>query len=245
MNADDFGYFRSVNYGIVDGFQNGIVRSTTMAANMPGFEHAAELAKKNPQLGVGIHLVLTAGRALTGANWTITDEQGNFLNQLVLAKKAPEQIDLAEVEKEYTAQIEKVIAAGIKPTHLDSHHHSHELPGIFSVFLKIARKYNLPIRLSSRERLPEEYQDIKSADYFSSDFYGNELTKQSLKDILEPYIHTDKIVEIMCHPAYVDQQLMRESRYHLPRTKELEIILDMGDYIKENHIELINFRMLN
>lgn len=59
FDSDDFGYSHGVNYGIMDAYQRGILTSTTLMANMPGFEHAVKLRKEMPRLGVGVHLTLT------------------------------------------------------------------------------------------------------------------------------------------------------------------------------------------
>ena len=59
VNADDFGFDEAVNYGILKGYQEGIVTSTSMMANMPGFAHAVTLAKQHRDLGIGVHLTLT------------------------------------------------------------------------------------------------------------------------------------------------------------------------------------------
>lgn len=64
FNSDDFGYSYGVNYGILDAYQRGILTSTTLMANMPGFEHAVKLKKEVPGLGVGVHLTLTCGKPL-------------------------------------------------------------------------------------------------------------------------------------------------------------------------------------
>lgn len=64
FNSDDFGYSHGVNYGIMDAYQRGILTSTTLMANMPGFEHAVKLRKEMPRLGVGVHLTLTCGKPL-------------------------------------------------------------------------------------------------------------------------------------------------------------------------------------
>ena len=53
VNADDFGLSEAVNYGIISAYKNGIVRSTTIMAGMPAFDHAVELLKKNKGLGCG------------------------------------------------------------------------------------------------------------------------------------------------------------------------------------------------
>ena len=64
MNADDFGLSEAVNYGILKGFQDGILTSTTIMANMPGFDHAVEMAKQHPEMHIGVHLNLTCYKPL-------------------------------------------------------------------------------------------------------------------------------------------------------------------------------------
>ena len=79
MNADDFGFSRGVNLGILEAFQNGVVSSTSLMVNMPGFNHAVELMKQYPDvLNVGIHLVTSVEYALTKGLKTVADENGHF-----------------------------------------------------------------------------------------------------------------------------------------------------------------------
>src|SRR5579862_8076340 len=62
LNADDFGLTRGVNEGIVRAHNEGILSSTTLMANGLEFDDAVRLAKSNPRLGVGCHLVLIGGK---------------------------------------------------------------------------------------------------------------------------------------------------------------------------------------
>ena len=64
VNADDFGFTRDVNEGIVAAHQRGILTATTLMANGMQFGHAADLALANPNLDVGCHLVLIGGKSL-------------------------------------------------------------------------------------------------------------------------------------------------------------------------------------
>ena len=66
VNADDFGFTRDVNEGIVEAHRRGILTSTTLMANGDAFAHAVQLARANPTLDVGCHLTLIGGDALTG-----------------------------------------------------------------------------------------------------------------------------------------------------------------------------------
>ena len=109
INADDFGYSRAVTYGILDSYKTGILTSTTMMMNTEATEHAAETAKENPELGVGVHLVLTFGKPLLNTHKTIVDEGGNF-RKLSIYENGNFEIDLEEVYKEWRAQIEKFLS---------------------------------------------------------------------------------------------------------------------------------------
>ena len=62
VNADDFGFTKGVNTGIMRAYETGIVTSTTIMANGEAFEDAVDLARANPGLGVGCHLVVVGGR---------------------------------------------------------------------------------------------------------------------------------------------------------------------------------------
>ena len=84
VNADDFGLTEGTNYGIIDGHINGLVNSTTMMMNMPGTEHAVRLAKEYNLLGVGVHLVLTAGEPLLGDVPSLVGSDGSFHKQSVV-----------------------------------------------------------------------------------------------------------------------------------------------------------------
>lgn len=242
VNADDFGHSKGVNLGIAEAFNNGVVRSTTIMAGMPGFDHAVALAKENPGLHIGAHLTLTAGRSVGGVYKTITDEQGNFLHLTELTKRAEHnEIDLHEVELEYEAQIQKILAAGIKITHFDSHHHTHNLQGIITVFLKMAKKYGVNVRIQNKELLQGDYSGIKTTDYFVHTFYAENTTIPYIKELLQTY--TEGSLEVMCHPAYLDYTLKNTSSYNENRTVELHVLTsdELKEYIAEKGISLSSF----
>lgn len=226
LNADDFGLSRGVNFGIIDAMHYGIVRSATLMASGPAFDHAVELGKRNESLGIGIHLTLTWGYPLVSGHKTLVDEQGKFHN-LAYVESHTDCLDPVEIQKEFAAQIEKVMASGIVPTHLDSHHHVHMLPDYQGVIAAVAGQYSLP------------YRGTKA---FTADFYGTGLTFEKLRKILEAYQGQDPL-EVMCHPAYLDPGLQQESSYNLSRVQEYSILTasETLEYIKEKKIELINY----
>jgi len=221
FNADDFGYSKGVNLGIIDAYENGVVRSATMMANMPSFNHGVLMWKSSTGLKIGVHLVLTTGVSLGGSYKTITNETGHFLNQKEISKRAYAlAIDLSEVERECTLQIEKILSTGIPITHLDGHHHIQNLPGIIDVFINLAKKYGVAVRAYDKTLSSVDYSGIISPA-FNSTFHNDTATISQLDYILSSCTET---TEIMCHPAYLDDFLYSNSSYNINRIKELEIL---------------------
>ncbi|MDQ6598807.1 chitin disaccharide deacetylase [Bacillus salipaludis] len=218
VNADDFGFSPGVNYGIIDSYLYGIVNSTTMMMNLTGTDHAIRLAKKNPELQVGIHLVLTCGKPLLKDVPSLVDKEG-FFHSLSDLPKA-NQISIDELEREWTAQIERFISSGLKPSHFDSHHHVHFIEEFQPVIKNLSEKFGLPVRRNGHIQV----NGVKSfSDLSLFDFYGEGVAPDYFNKLAER-IDDGKIVEIMCHPAYLDNILLRGSSYTFKRLTEFEIL---------------------
>ena len=147
VNADDLGWTEGVNRGIVDAHRKGLVTSSSLLANGSAFESARAAAKGNPELGIGVHLNLSDGPPTA-----LAEEVPGLLNEAGDLEEGPESLllriaswslALEEVEREWDAQIQKVRAAGMEPTHLDGHKHVHMLPGLFEIALRLARKHGI------------------------------------------------------------------------------------------------------
>ncbi|MFB7140212.1 chitin disaccharide deacetylase [Gottfriedia sp. NPDC056225] len=218
VNADDFGYSRGINYGIIDAHKNGIVNSATMMMNMPGVSHAVELAKENPGLQVGIHLVLTCGKPLLSDVPTLVNEEGNFKSRNEFFEH--KNISLEELEREWTKQIETFLESGLKPTHFDSHHHVHSIPEFLPVVQKLSKKYNLSVRRISENAL----QGVTPfTDVFLHGFYGEGVTEDYFEKVLT-HVQDGQSVEVMCHPGYLDHEILNNSSYAKDRVKETLVL---------------------
>lgn len=219
INADDFGYSRGINYGIIDAHQLGVLTSTTFMANMPGAEHAAKLAMQFPDLGVGVHLVLTCNRPLLDNHKTIVDSNGVF-RKLAFYQGAF-TIDYEEVYREWKAQIEKFLSYGLEPTHLDSHHHINSFGDIPEVFLTLAKEYGLPIRnnIDAKYDTKRKQAEVKTTDAFLY-VLETSLNEEALEKIFEDH----DTVEIMTHPGYLDKEVLTGSSFTYPRVDELELL---------------------
>jgi hopanoid biosynthesis associated protein HpnK len=144
LNADDFGLTPGIDEGIIRAHRDGTLTSTTLMANAEAFGDAVALARANPTLGVGCHLVLVGGRAVAPLNevTTLVDESGNFPPSLTkfVARVSAGLIRPQEIERELRAQIEKVRASGIEPSHLDTHKHTHAHPFVMEALARVARE---------------------------------------------------------------------------------------------------------
>lgn len=239
VNADDFGYSKGVNYGIITAHQYGIVTSATMMVNMPGADHAFALMRQYPSLRVGVHLTLTCGRPLGNDVPSLVDEEGQFHSiQDIFARARPE-----DIEAELTRQIETFLASGFVPTHLDSHHHVHGHPLVQPIVLRLAERYNLPVRKFQSDPV----QGVRTTDHLIYQFYGDEVSLDLLLDLLDQVDRASvDTVEIICHPGYVDYELLAGSSYVLQRAKELHILTDprLKAELAARGIELISYAEL-
>jgi hopanoid biosynthesis associated protein HpnK len=156
VNADDFGMAPGVNRAIVESHRTGIVTSTSLLANAAAFDEAAAAARANPSLGVGVHLNLTEGRPLSNPAklGALVTSSGEFLGnpEALFFRMVAGRVSLDAVEREYHAQIQRVLAAGIHPTHLDGHQHVHMWPPVFALTARLAAEYGMAGVRSSRER---------------------------------------------------------------------------------------------
>ena len=149
VNADEFGFTHHINKAIIEAHVDGIVTSTTMMVNMYAFEDAIILARRHSKLGVGLHFNLTYGRPASEKSASLTNTEGNFFSRFQLIKRLIlGKARLSEVENEFEAQLAKFKNSGLQPSHFDSHQNIHLLPWIFPIFLRLAIREQVPIRLA-------------------------------------------------------------------------------------------------
>jgi predicted glycoside hydrolase/deacetylase ChbG (UPF0249 family) len=145
-NSDDFGMNSSITDAIIETHLKGIMTSTTIMVNMPGFEYAVKRAKETKTLGIGIHFNLTEGKPITLAEKVdlLLDQNGNFLSNkkqrknLIMGKRTLDQAKL-----ELKNQLSYLLDHGINPTHFDSHHHITGTPLGFKASLYAAKTNHL------------------------------------------------------------------------------------------------------
>jgi chitin disaccharide deacetylase len=141
VNADDFGLTSGVNRAIIEGNRLGIVTSATLMANARATDAAIDLAKAQPGLKTGCHVVLIDGVPLKANLQSLTNGSPRFRTSLKEFSIAAlrKQISAEEVQQEVEAQVRKVQSRGITLTHLDSHKHTHMFPHILRPLLRAAK----------------------------------------------------------------------------------------------------------
>jgi hopanoid biosynthesis associated protein HpnK len=141
INADDFGLTPGVNRAIVEGNASGVVTSATLMANAKASVAATDLAKAQPNLKTGCHVVLIDGEPLATNLPTLTNSSERFrssLKQFAVAA-VRKQMSADEIQREAEAQIHKIQACGVTLTHVDSHKHTHMFPQVLRPVLRAAK----------------------------------------------------------------------------------------------------------
>jgi predicted glycoside hydrolase/deacetylase ChbG (UPF0249 family) len=180
INADDFGMCHSVNEAIIRTLKAGVVRSTSLMVPCPWALHAMHFLADHPACPFGVHLTVSSEGV--DYRWgpvtprekvaSLIDTAGYFYNFEPMPKVLA-QVQLDQLEMEFRAQIEAVLAAGLKPTHLDWH--ALRIGGradIFGVMLRLAKAYGLALRVAGQSMIAVlQSQGWPTNDYDFLDSY--------------------------------------------------------------------------
>jgi chitin disaccharide deacetylase len=218
FNADDFGYTRGVNRGIVEAHRQGVVTSASLIVNARATDEAVGLAAEMPDLSVGLHV--------------------NFTNE---AQRLVELDDPVVARDELRRQFDRFVEmVGQKPTHLDSHQHVHRGAACGPAFQELAAEHGLPLR----DNPPVVF---KGGFYAQWEYGVSDPTKVGMEAI-EAIIRnelTGGIYEMACHPGYFDEAM--EMVYHRDRELELRTLCHprLRAILREEGIRLIGYRQLS
>jgi predicted glycoside hydrolase/deacetylase ChbG (UPF0249 family) len=151
VHADDMGLSQATNSAVIEAFQKGGISSGSIMVPCPWFPEIAEFAKDNTRFDIGIHLTLTSewdkyffgGVSPAASIPNLLNSKGYFYPSV---EEFAKHANGSEVEKEIRAQIERALAFGIKPTHLDNHMGTIlASPEYYQILLKIGHEYKLPV----------------------------------------------------------------------------------------------------
>jgi hopanoid biosynthesis associated protein HpnK len=256
INADDFGYSPQVNEAVEQAHSRGVLTSSTLMTNMPGFEDAVAIAKRLPRLGVGVHLNLFKSRPVSDDSQVkcLLDSDGSFRYSpwaLALLSMFSHLIRTA-IKIEMSAQIQRFIDSGLHPTHLDSHKHIHFFPAGYPIVSSLARRFDMPAVRYCREpaavsnvpwplSTPEGKQRAKQLRKLAgfNRLYDGELFRTEVTYGLTHIGRIDtnffkavslyttaQTAELMTHPATEDDLAGSGRLFKLNRKAEFEALCD-------------------
>jgi predicted glycoside hydrolase/deacetylase ChbG (UPF0249 family) len=224
VNADDFGYSRGVNRGILEAHERGIVTSASLMVDGPAAAEAAAYARDRPELSVGLHVELEGWRTRPGRRRLLPGREV----RLHRAASADLQRQLELFRR----------LVGADPTHLDSHKHRHREDLFRSIFMEVASGLAVPLR------------HFDPVIRFCGDFYGQidagrpnpeAIAPDALVRLLEGL--PPLVTELCCHPGYADGL---RAWYREERVQEVRTLCDprVRATIDRLGIRLISFREL-
>jgi len=276
INADDFGLHETVNQGIIHGFTSGFITSTTIMASGKAFEHAVLLASAHKQLSIGVHLTLVGEKSvcdparvksLVDSEGYLSPKYPQFLLRYMLG-----QVEVSDIRRELTAQVQKVVDSGIHITHLDSHQHMHIVPGIINMTIDIAKEFGIkavripaepyfflggypctPIRFMARAgltflaqlaRLKIKKHKLAMPEHFFGMLAGGNMREEFLLKIIDTL--PDGISEIMMHPGTNNEVLNEGYNWDYHGEEELAAVTsdNVRHRLADKKIKLISFRDL-
>jgi predicted glycoside hydrolase/deacetylase ChbG (UPF0249 family) len=255
-NADDFGFTRDVNEGIIHAHREGILTATTLMATGAAFDHAIGLARENPKLDVGVHLVLVGT-----AHYPATV---SGLLKTISLRRIP-------IYDELAAQIRKILDAGVRPTHLDTHKHTHLLPPVLDAVARLSQEFQIPwvrrpfdlpmnaggvswkTRAASRSFafLRRRFHRVlashgcRTTDHFAgfriTGRYGARELARLIRELPEGS------TEFMCHPGFCGDEL-RAARTRLKESRRAEldalVSAEVRVAVEESTVRLTSYRDL-
>ena len=259
IHADDLGMCHSVNRAITMALETGAVNSASLMVPCPGFQDAAELARRHPEYDIGIHSTLISEWesyrwgpvAKTEYDAGLIDDNGYFWPRNSLLGAAPERI-----HEEISAQIMLARQAGVNPTHLDSHMLSVARPDYISAYIKAARQFALPFLIDEHwhscasDEGSATTQDVVVNDLLQAHF------KLSVGDLEEYYLSTLRELKpglnvLLVHPGFDDDELRAITGDCRPygaawRQRDFEIVMgtEFQSALRENEIQLVNWRTI-
>ena len=239
LNADDFGLSASVNKGIIECFNEGLISSTTMMMNTPYTDEAIKLAKEHNIKNIGVHLNLTYGKSVLPASEvpSLVDENGTFHYVCMLGYYT----QYLDAKKELRAQIEKFLDSGLTPDHLDHHHYFNEIPNILKAYLELAAEYKLPVRsMDENARARAREMGVKTTDEFSFAFHGNGVDISTFGVLKSLFWKRDISLEVLTHVGYIDDYTRNQTNY-LVREDEISVLREAKAQGYFDDIELVGF----
>ena len=229
----------------------------------PWFPEIAEYAKGHPEVDLGIHLTVTSERK--SCRWgpvgskdkvkSLLDQDGYF--HLTWTKGT--HVNVKDVECELRAQVEKALAVGMRPTHIDSHQLALYSNGqdLFELLVRLGHEYELPVLVSRNwfSRWPYLIRSVSSSDVvidYAIDI-GEDVAAEQWSAFYNSTIENLQpgITQLIVHPGYDNEELRgfssdRESWGSAWRQRDFDFFTSPGfrELLQTCDVKLITWREL-
>src|SRR5215470_3888864 len=263
IHADDLGETHAVNAAAIKSLETGSINSASMMVPCPWFPEIADYAKSHPGADFGLHLTLTSERVYY--RWgpaapadkvpSLLDKNGYFHHDW----EQNQHVNAKEVEIELRAQIERALAMGVRPTHLDSHQYRLIMYGkdLFEALLRVAHAYKLPVFVTRDWFADHPYlQESLRPDDLVLDHtvtIGPEVPPEKWTEFYISALKNLKpgVTEFVIHPGFDDEELRAATRERSTwgsawRQRDYDFFASdqFREILAEQKIRLINWREL-
>lgn len=256
LHADDLGVAHSEDSASFDALDRGAVSSASIMMPTPWVTEVAAYAKAHPDADIGLHLTLTSewetyrwgSVASRDSVSSLLQADGTFPSDVPpVARNAKP----AEVERELRAQVERALALGIHPTHVDSHMGTlFSTPELMATYVKVAHEYHLPFLAVRGLNLPAGPNDIVLDTVIMADEH---VSRAHWKEFYLKAIASLKpgISEMIVHLGHDDSELRAVTVHHQPygsawRQRDYEVVTspEFRKALREHHVILVGWKDL-
>jgi len=261
LHADDLGAAHSIDAASFDGLDKGAVTSASIMIPTPWVTEVAAYARSHPNADLGLHLTLTSewetyrwGSVEPSDKVTsLLDSVGTFPND---EKFVAQRAKPAEVELEIRAQVNRALALGIHPTHLDSHMGSlFTTPELIATYVKVAHDYHLPFLAVKGSPLAAPQAGLAPGDVVLDAVViaGPEIPRDKWKAFYLKAIADLKpgVTEMIVHLGHDDSELQAVTVNHEAygsawRQRDYDVMNspEFKKALKDNHVILVTWREL-
>jgi predicted glycoside hydrolase/deacetylase ChbG (UPF0249 family) len=273
FNADDLGLSLGINRGIIAAAERGIVRSASLLVNQAATADAVNLLRSTASLRIGLHVNLVLGRPIAPASRvaSLLGADGCFLPLRRLALRAVTgRLDSSEIILEIEAQARRASDLGVDLTHFDSHRYTQAFPVVARCMMAVMERIGVERVRSARNGwfwseqgtsargwrrrsalalgavLGGGFRRFRSPDAVfgipALGEYGD--ARERIRRIAR--IRRSGVIEVVCHPGYVDGELARLDSYAAAREVELAALTDpaVAADLEHEGVELIDYSAL-
>lgn len=261
LHADDLAVAHSVDVASFDALDKGAVSSASVMVPSPWITEVAAYARAHPNADLGLHLTLTS--EWETYRWGSVESKDKVASLLDSAGTFPSNVQpvatkakVVEVEREIRAQVERALALGIRPTHLDSHMGAlFSTPALIATYVKVARDYRLPFLALRGDRRAAPQPPLSEQDVLLDTVVmaGPEVPRDEWQAFYLKSIADLKpgLTEMIVHLGRDDAELQAVTVNHEPygsawRQRDYDVVTS-PEFIKalrDNHVILVTWKEL-